>query len=384
MFQAIEREISPDARLEGLPRKSGDFFENVFICHPDAILILDNECIPTITDCNPAAEKMYGYGRQELVGQSVNLLHAKGEISKQFRESIISSVHEQGFCYFTGLWMRRYDGTFFPCDYTVAPLSEGRKQFGWISIAHDITERIEAEKFLRESAEKIKRFAYSTCHDLKNPSIALRLFAQRLADRYGPFLDEQGNMCCERIRRASQEIVLLVDRLYEYISTKELPISIDSIDLDEVLQDVQEEFLQQARTLGVRFSVSRCPVTLSADRMCLVRALRNLIENALTHGGDGLSEISLGYLESDEFHIISVRDDGVGLTDEDSEEIFELFRRGRQSKTIPGAGLGLGIVREIAARHGGSVSIGPGPGAEFLLSIPKRLQLITQKGVWDS
>ncbi len=61
------------------------------------------------------------------------------------------------------------------------------------------------------------------------------------------------------------------------------------------------------------------------------------------------------------------------MTGQDSEVIFELFRRGSQSKGIPGVGLGLGIVREIAACHGGSISIGPGPQTEFLLSISKRL-----------
>ncbi len=277
------------------------------------------------------------------------------------------------FCHFPELWMKRRDGTLFPCEYTVAPLrDEGGKRFGWITITHDITKRFETEKTLRECAEKIKQFAYSICHDLKNPTIALRWFAERLANRYGELMDEQGNMCCDRIRKASDEIILFVDSLNEYISTKEVPISVEEIDLDELFQIVIEEFLQRAQARGVRLSAPQCSVKLRADRLSVLRALRNLIENALKHGGDKLSEIILGYLESDEFHIITVKDDGSGLKEED-KEIFDLFRRGKHSKGIPGAGLGLSIVKEIASCHGGSVSIGSGPQTEFLLSISKLL-----------
>jgi PAS domain S-box-containing protein len=374
MLGAIESEITGNTCFEAVPYESGDLFEKVFNCQPDAVLILDNDCTPNIVECNPSAERIFAYSKEELVGQPISLLHANGEVLEQFKQSIISSVGKLGFCHFPELWMRRRDGTLFPCEYSVAPLQDqGRERSGWITVTHEISKRIETEKALKASAEKIKRFAYSLCHDLKNPAIALRWFAERLADRYGQLLDEQGNMCCDRIRKASEEIVLFVDNLNEYISTKEIPMSIVQIDLDEIFQIVKEEFLQRAKALGVELSAPTCSAKLRGDRMSLIRALRNLIENALKHGGDRLSQISLGYRESDKFHIIAVKDDGVGLMGEDSNEIFKCFWRGRHSKGIPGAGLGLSIVKEVALCHGGSISIEPGPQTEFLLSISKRL-----------
>ncbi len=371
MLQTIEREITGYARSEVDLRKSGDLFEQAFTCQPDAVLILDNECSPNIVDCNPAAERMFAYSREELVGQSESLLHADGKV---FERSTISSAAKTGFYHFPELRLKRRDGTLLPCEYSVGPLrNQGGGRSGWIAVAHDITKRIETENALRESTEKIKRFAYSICHDLKNPAIALRWFADRLAGRYGRFLNEQGNVCCDRIQKASEEIILFVDSLNAYISTKELSLNISMIDLDETFQTVKEEFLQRAKALGAELSAPECSVKLRCDRMCLIRALRNLIENALKHGGDRLSVISLDYLESEEFLIIAVKDDGAGLSEEDNEEIFELFRRGRHSKGIPGAGLGLSIVKEIALCHEGSVSIGPGPQTEFLLHISKRL-----------
>jgi PAS domain S-box-containing protein len=353
--------------------RSRVLFEKVFICQRDSVLILDNECIPNIVDCNPATEKIFGYGREQLLGQPISLLHPDGEL-KERRQSIVSTARKEGFCYLPELWMKRRDGTLFPCEHTVTPLCNERGRcFGWMMVTHDITERVQKENALRERAEKFKRFAYSICHDLKNATVALRWFAERLADRYGHLLDEQGNMCCERIRTTSDEIMLFIDSLNAYISTKECTLNIDEIDLDEVFQTIKEQFSHRAQARGVRLSAPECTVKLRADRMSLIRALRNLIDNALKHGGDRLNEISLGYLESDEFHIISVKDDGKGLNGED-KEIFEFFKRGVRSKGIPGAGLGLSIVKEIAVRHGGSISIEPGPKTEFLLSISKRLQ----------
>jgi len=373
IMYTIERNTTGNAKFESALHKSGELFEKVFACQQDSVLILDDEFIPNIVACNPATEKIFGYGCKDLVGQPISTLHADGKTLKEGREFIISSVKKEGFCHFPELWMKRQDGALFPCEYTVAPLrDEEGKRFGWITITHDITKRFETEKTLRECAEKIKQFAYSICHDLKNPTIALRWFAERLANRYGQLLDEQGNMCCDRIRKASDEIILFVDTLNEYISTTEVPLSMEEIDLGELFQVVREEFLQRAQALGIRLSAPECPVKFRADRMSIIRVLRNLVENALKHGGDKLSEISLGYQESDEFHMISVKDDGTGLMEED-EEIFDLFRRGRQSKGIPGAGLGLNIVKEIAACHRGSISLKSGSQTEFVLSISKRL-----------
>jgi hypothetical protein len=186
-------------------KRSGELFEKVFICEQDSIIVLDDEYIPRIFDCNPVTEKVFGYSREELVGQPIRLLYTDGESLKEHRRFIISSIIKEGFC------------------------------------------------------------------------------------------------------------------------------CIDEIDLDKVFQSVKEQFSQRAQALGVRLSPRECSVKLCAGRVSLIRALGNLTENALKYGGDRLNEISLGYLESDEFHIISVKDDGTGLNGED-KMIDSTHIRGRTLK----------------------------------------------------
>jgi signal transduction histidine kinase len=95
----------------------------------------------------------------------------------------------------------------------------------------------------------------------------------------------------------------------------------------------------------------------------------------LKYGGDRLGRIETRYEESDEFHIISVSDDGAGIKGQNTEKIFEIFQRNVDSKEIAGTGLGLSIVKEIAERHRGKVWVEPGldKGTTFYISISKLL-----------
>lgn len=88
-----------------------------------------------------------------------------------------------------------------------------------------------------------------------------------------------------------------------------------------------------------------------------------------------MSEIKLAYKESEGFYIFSVADNGVGMTGEEDDKIFDLFQRGRTSKDKEGTGLGLGIVNEIAVKHNGKAwaDSGSGKGATIYVSISKDL-----------
>jgi light-regulated signal transduction histidine kinase (bacteriophytochrome) len=99
------------------------------------------------------------------------------------------------------------------------------------------------------------------------------------------------------------------------------------------------------------------------------------VDNALKYGGNQLSKITIQYEESEDFHVLSVTDNGVGLKTEDSERLFALFQRQETSRGVEGTGLGLAIVKEIADRHRGEVWMEPGSqaGVTFHLTISKNL-----------
>ena len=167
----------------------------------------------------------------------------------------------------------------------------------------------------------------------------------------------------------------LVEQINIFISTKEAPLNIEKLSLNEILLLVREEFSTQLSLREIKWSEPDCFPEIEADRLCLIRAFRNLVDNAIKYGSETLSEIDIRYKESSGSHILSVKDNGIGLEDQDSnQDIFAPFIRKKTSRGVQGSGLGLNILKEIADKHGGEVWLEPGPerGVIFYISIPKR------------
>lgn len=242
-----------------------------------------------------------------------------------------------------------------------------------LKLQQEIKERQLIEDALEKGAEKIKIFAYSVIHDLKNPAIGIYGVSNLLKKHYGDVLDERGRKYCDQIMRASEQIATLLKKINAYIVTKEAPLNIKTVDLKEILQLIKEEFSEQLELRQIRWQEPRVIPEIQADGLYILRALRNLVDNALKYGGEKLSEIAVGYEADGGFHILSVKDDGVGLSLADPESIFKAFQRYDTGEGMEGSGLGLAIVKEIAERHRGRVWVesAPGKGATFFLSIAK-------------
>ena len=139
-----------------------------------------------------------------------------------------------------------------------------------------------------------------------------------------------------------------------------MPLHAESVNPKEILQMIKEEFSTQLDVRRIMWSEPENLPEICADRLCLLRILRNLVDNALKYGGKELSRIDIAYKETDQFHVFSVMDDGIGIQEGVSNRIWGMFQRFESSKGIQGTGLGLAIVKELAERHGGNVRIEAG------------------------
>jgi signal transduction histidine kinase len=216
-------------------------------------------------------------------------------------------------------------------------------------------ELAQANEKIKESSDKIKRFAFSVSHDLKNPAIGIFGLTKRLFNDYSGNLDVKGKNICTQILHAAEQIAFLVENINLYITTKEMPIRYEPLKLNDICRIIREEFSAHISARGIEWSQPNSDLTIKADKLSLLRALRNLVDNSFKYGGDSLSRISIIYRDTEEYHVISVADNGIGLLDDDSEKIFGLFFRGKTLKKIEGTGMGLAIVKEIAEQHGGDV-----------------------------
>ena len=244
-----------------------------------------------------------------------------------------------------------------------------------IEYSLDITDRKRLEREIQDYADKIKSFAYSISHDLKNPLISIHGLTKLLQKHYQDRLDDKGKLFCDQITKESQHALLLIEEINTLIRTKENPLAFENLDMKEILAQVREEFLTDLTNRQVQLSVPDSLPKVKADRMSLLRVFRNLVDNALKYGGPTLSRITIGYQEREDSTFFGSRTMGSASPRTQCENIFGTFQRGDTSRGQEGTGLGLAIVREIALRHGGQAWAEPcsNQGVTFFLSLAKNL-----------
>lgn len=230
-------------------------------------------------------------------------------------------------------------------------------------------------QILKEKEEMIKFFSYSISHDLKSPAIGVYGFAKRLKEKYKEILDKRGRAYCDQILKTAEQMVVLLEEINAYVAAKEAPINLENVKVKEITEEIRNEFSDRLRRRRIRWSEPDILPEITADRLGLIRILRNFVDNALKYGGDNLLEIKIGYKEDKAFHLFSFSDDGVGIKEEDKEKIFKRFQRNETSKGKAGSGLGLAIVKEIAERHQGEAwaETNTNKGTTFYISISKDL-----------
>jgi signal transduction histidine kinase len=135
--------------------------------------------------------------------------------------------------------------------------------------------------------------------------------------------------------RASEQIVGLVDQINAYLRARGAPLSFERIRIKEVTDGIRNALRDQLNERRISWAEPERIPGIRADRLRLVRAFQNLVENALKYGGEGLSEIRIGYREDCKFRILSVSDDGVGVSSADSEKLFRPFWRHKTSEEQP-------------------------------------------------
>lgn len=242
-------------------------------------------------------------------------------------------------------------------------------------IYRDLQEKL---REVQKKKETIKFFAYSASHDLKSPAVGLCGLMERFYRQYGDMLDDTGRLYCKTILKTAGQIATLAEEINSFIAAKEIPLRISKVNMEEMLTQLRQEFYVPLRERNVALLEPSFLPVIMGDELRLTRAFRNLLDNALKYGGEGLSEIRFAYEESKYHHIFSVTDNGVGIREEDIKRLFHFFQRLESSSHTEGSGMGLAIAKEAAKKHRGDVWVEslPHRGATFYLSISKKLEFL--------
>ena len=332
-----------------------------------------------ITTWNPAAERMYGYTAEEIIGQPIAILCPPDRVAEI--HEILSKIRIGERVTYHDTTRQRKDGTIFPVSVTVSPVWDDRHGLvGVSSIARDISERyrMQAELRLRtddlETAYRdLETFSYSVSHDLRAPLRALDGLSNALLEDCGDDLSEAGLGYARRIRAAGEQMTSLTEDLLNLARVSRAQIRPQVIDLGAEVARIAEELQHQEPDRHVRFTIQQ-PVWATADLTLIRTVLQNLLDNAwkFTSGRDDTT-IEFGMTpDGTSYNRFYLRDNGAGFDTAYADKLFKPFERLHAATEFPGTGVGLASVRQIMERHGGRVWAdgAPGAGATFYFTLP--------------
>jgi len=348
----------------------------------DAIIVIDHR--GRIETFNSAAEVIFGFDAQEVLGKNVSLLMPqpyKGE-----HDSYIRNYLDTGDAKIIGIGReaqaRRKGGPVFPIDLSVGEIpTDGQPKF--VGIVRDATKRKRAEEEIHQTRERLAQFgrlstlgemAASLAHELNQPLTAIATYTQacqRLIES-GQSDDDEILTALKKCNAQAQRAGEVIRRLRQFVKKKELGRR--EVSFDEIFRDLTVLAEVDARDNGVSLTidVAKGLPRVLVDTVQIQQVILNLIRNGIdammnvNHYDDGIS-VTVDKSPNDQVRIM-VTDLGTGITKEDEKKIFQPFFTTKTS----GMGLGLAISRSIIESHGGVLSFtkNPSGGTTFHFTLP--------------
>ncbi|TAL63297.1 MAG: PAS domain-containing sensor histidine kinase [Bacteroidetes bacterium] len=397
---------------------SKEGLEALFEFATEGILVTNHT--GTIIKTNPATERMFGYGKNELIGKKVEVLvparHSHSHVAH--RDKYNGSPHARSMGAAMDLYAKRQDGSEFPVEISLSPFTASDGQFV-IAFIIDITIRKKAEESviqqkkelellntdlekrvkertmileeaiselnqtkeeLNDALQKEKelndlksRFVSMASHEFRTP-LATILSSLSLATKYSEKGDKENQ--AKHINRIKTSIGNLTDILNDFLSISKfeegkISASPEKLNIKEFVSELLKEVQSIVKTgQNLDYTHSGYAETVS-DKKFLRHILLNLLSNAIKFSPEGKSIVLKTEVNKSHF-IFSVKDSGIGISEEDQKHLFERFFRAHNATNIQGTGLGLNIVSKYVEMLDGTIDFKSAlaKGTTFTIHLP--------------
>ena len=328
------------------------YFRTILESAPDAMIIIDDR--GKIAVVNGQAESMFGYTRDEMLGQPIEMLLPERlrEQHVQNRNAFNEDPRLRPMGAGLDLLARRKDDSEFPVEISLSPVrSAGRKFVS--SVIRDVTRRKRMEDEIiaaRQEAERANKansaFLAAASHDLRQPVQALSLLNGALRrtvkdEKALQMIDSQAHSLTAMTNLLNS--LLDISRLDAGAVTPEL----EDFPIKRLIDRLSDEFARQAQHHGLEFVSQSCPAVVNSDPNLLAEVIQNFVSNAIRYTDKG--SVSLGCTVTDGSCIISVTDTGIGIAHDQLNDIFREFHQCKApGASKEGFGLGLAIVKRLS------------------------------------
>jgi signal transduction histidine kinase len=278
------------------------------------------------------------------------------------------------------LYARRKDGSEFPVDVSLSPIETKNGQ-RVTTIIRDITERKRVEVEIQNALQKEKElsdfkshFVSMVSHEFRNPLTAI-LVSTELLERYKQqATEERKSTYVHRIEAAAKQMTHLLEDVLVIgkAETGKLEFNPEPLDIEEFCRDLVEEIQLSTRAeYAIAFLCQGQFPEACMDKNLLRHILTNLLSNAIKYSPQGCT-VNFELTEQNGEAIFLIQDQGIGISLEDQQRLFESFYRGKNVGKILGTGLGLTIVKNAVDLHGGQITVISelGVGTTFKVRLP--------------
>ncbi len=358
--------------------RSGKFYiENLVENAGDAIVSTD--CQDKILGWNRAAEVIFGYSKDEVLGENLAILAPQNHPTELV--DLRTKVELTGPMRNLEVRRKRKDGSVFNVALAVSPIRDNEdRTIGFLYIAKDITEAKRYEKRLRQLDHMKSDFVSNVSHELRTPLTAIKGSVDNMLDGITGELNEKQSRYLVRIKSNTDRLGRLINELLDLSRIESgkidliwvnLPIVSLAREVAEILRPVAAEKL-----ISLEVNHNGDEVFAWADRDKVTQVLVNIVGNAVKFTpANGKVTITIDQPEQKSV-TVSVRDTGPGIPEDEADKIFDKFyqvARVNKEKT-KGAGLGLAISKALIEMHGGKLWIESevGKGSVFSFAIPAR------------
>lgn len=376
-----EKRASDEALL-----KSRNMLERLFETAPDGIVVVDGSGI--IRRTNQQAEVTFGYMREEMLGQRIEILIPERyhKRHRQHRRNYFADPRARKMGIGLELYGRHKDGHEIPVDIMLNPIET--PDGTWVfAVIRDITSQRQGEAKILElnlalrnqleqlgaSNRELESFSYSVSHDLRAPLRHIIGFVDLLNAKAANVLDEKSRHYLEVISEAANKMGLLIDDLLAFSRMGRSEMMKGWVDLGLLVREIVNDLESDSKEREIEWDIAPLPIVLG-DAAMLRQVLINLVGNAVkfTRSREK-ARIAVGAIDREQETEIFVRDNGVGFDEAYASKLFGLFQRLHANEEFEGTGVGLAIVQRIVLRHGGRVwAEGEvDGGATFWFSLPK-------------
>lgn len=242
-------------------------------------------------------------------------------------------------------------------------------------VTEQVTARNEMEKLnhsLNRSNESLQSFAYIASHDLQEPLRMINSYSQLLVKRYKDKLDENANDYLGFIQDGTKRMKNLIDDILNYSKISKKDNTPEKVNINQVIEDVKSNLQLSIDESNATLNYENLP-DVSAEKIHILQLFQNIIGNAIKYRKKDIP-LKINILSKQEKNkwMFSISDNGIGISKENSEKVFEVFRRLHSRGEYEGTGIGLANCKKIVELYDGRIWVDSteGEGSTFFFTLP--------------